>query len=118
MKISFISNRYLRFKRKIFFFSLISLLLISLGSGECYLPVKDVGFILEIVDENIVVQGELGIHVLEIIGACSWCEVGAPVAVDFISSTRAELIQTEFSFFKKTIKAFIIRDGRGDEFNP
>lgn len=118
MKVVFISDRYLRFKRKLFLFSLISILLIPLGSGECYLPVKDVGFIQAIVAENIVVQGELGIHVLEIIGACSWCEVGASVAVDFISSTRAELIQTEFSFFKKPIKAFIIKDGRGDEFSP
>lgn len=84
-------------------------------SGDCYLPANDEGFIEAIVDENIVVQGFLGTHVLELLGVCSWCEVGTSVAVRFISHTRAELREAETTIRRPPIRVFIIRDGRGEE---
>jgi hypothetical protein len=83
--------------------------------GNGYLQVKDEGVIEAIVDENIVVLGFLGTHVLELLGVCSWCEVGSSVAVRFISLTRAELIDTETRISKPPVQTLIIRDGRGDE---
>ena len=46
-----------------------------------YMPRSDNGFIEAMLDEKIVVQGYLGTHVLELIGVCTWCEVGMQVAV-------------------------------------
>lgn len=77
-----------------------------------YLPRSDNGFIEAMLDEKIVVQGYLGTHVLELIGVCTWCEVGMQVAVRFLSVTRAELVQTETAIAKPPVNVFILIDGR------
>ena len=77
-----------------------------------YMPRSDNGFIEAMLDEKIVVQGYLGTHVLELIGVCTWCEVGMQVAVRFISVTRAELVQTDTGIAKPPVNVLILIDGR------
>lgn len=92
---------------------ILSLAFISADSSATpYLPRIDNGFIEAMLDEKIVVQGYLGTHVLELIGVCTWCEVGMQVAVRFISVTRAELIQTDTGMAKAPVNALILIDGR------
>ena len=79
---------------------------------DCFTQDKDVGVILSVSDERVVIQGEMGLHVLELVGVCPWCEQGASVAVNFISHTRAELILTDVPTRKTPVYTMILRDGR------
>lgn len=92
-------------------FMILSLALFP-SQSHTYMPTNDNGFIEAMLDEKIVVQGYLGTHVLELIGACSWCETGVPVAVRFLSVTRAELSQTDSGIPKPPVKTMILIDGR------
>ncbi len=94
---------------------LMILLLFIPVNVSAYLPKTDDGFIQAILDDNIVVEGFLGTHILELVGVCSWCEVGSSVAVRFISATRAELIATESTIKRRPVLTIIIRDGREQE---
>ncbi len=83
-----------------------------------YLQRSDNGFIEAMPDERIVVQGYLGTHVLELIGVCSWCEVGASVTIRFLSATRGELILMDTGIRKPPVPVFILVDGRDQNLSP
>ncbi len=72
----------------------------------------DGGIIERIADDRIYVKGELGDHIFEIIGICSWCEEGLEVSIAFKGYTRATLQPKSPSFQGRPSQVLIIRDGR------
>lgn len=72
----------------------------------------DGGPIQSIVDDKIYVKGELGNHIFEPIGTCSWCEEGLEVSIAFEGYTRATLQPKSQSFRGRPLQVLIIRDGR------
>ncbi len=72
----------------------------------------DGGIIERIADDRIYVKGEMGDHVFEIIGVCSWCEEGLEVSIAFKGYTRATLQPKSPSFQGRPLQVLIIRDGR------
>ncbi len=72
----------------------------------------DAGIIERIVDDQIYVRGDLGEHVFEPIGICSWCEEGVEVSVTFKGYTRATLEPKSTSFRGRPLQVLIIHDGR------
>jgi hypothetical protein len=72
----------------------------------------DVGVIEEITEGNIYVRGNHGLHVLETLGSCLWCEVGLEVIVIFEGFTRAKLSPYSESIRGRPVRAFVVRDGR------
>jgi hypothetical protein len=72
----------------------------------------DVGVIEEITEGNIYVRGNHGLHVLETLGTCLWCEVGLEVIVSFEGFTRAKLSPYSESIRGRPVRAFVVRDGR------
>jgi hypothetical protein len=70
------------------------------------------GMIERIVDDRIYVKGEMGDHIFEIIGVCSWCEEGLEVSIAFKGYTRATLQPKSPSFQGRPLQVLIIRDGR------
>jgi len=89
----------------------------------CFIPIApnnlsalgteyDGGIIERIADDRIYVKGEMGDHVFEIIGVCSWCEEGLEVSIAFKGYTRATLQPKSPSFQGRPLQVLIIRDGR------
>jgi hypothetical protein len=74
----------------------------------------DIGVIESMSEGNIYVRGNHGLHELEILGTCLWCEVGIEVMVTFEGFTRATLSQYPKSATGKPVKTFIIKDGRDE----
>lgn len=72
----------------------------------------DVGIIENISEGNIYVRGNHGLHVLETLGNCSWCEVGVEALINFEGFTRAKLSPYSESVRGRPVKVFVIRDGR------
>jgi hypothetical protein len=72
----------------------------------------DGGVIQRIVDDRIYVKGELGNHVFEPIGVCSWCEEGVEVSIAFKGYTRATLQPKSLPFPVRPLPVLIVRDGR------
>ena len=72
----------------------------------------DGGVIQSIVDDRIYVKGELGDHIFEPIGVCSWCEEGVEVSIAFQGYTRATLQPKSLPFPVRPLPVLIIRDGR------
>lgn len=62
--------------------------------------------------DRLYVKGSRGVHILETIGVCHWCEVGLTVLVTFTSLTRATVKPVVNSMGRRPVSAFIIRDGR------
>lgn len=70
---------------------------------------------IEAVDgDRIYVKGNRGVHVLETIGVCHWCEVGLTVLVTFKSLTRATIKPYVNTMGRRPVPVFIIHDGRED----
>ncbi|MBI4963103.1 MAG: hypothetical protein HY913_07500 [Desulfomonile tiedjei] len=82
----------------------------------CYQPVysqnHDVGVIESMSEGDIYVRGNYGLHQLELLGTCLWCEVGLEVLVTFRGFTRATLRPSVKTPLAKPVGAFIIKDGR------
>lgn len=82
----------------------------------CEEPVQgqkyDVGVIEEMSEGNIYVRGNHGLHVLETVGSCLWCEVGFEVIVSFEGFTRAKLSPYSESIRGRPVRVFVVRDGR------
>lgn len=74
----------------------------------------DSGPITLISEEKVTVVGNLGTHVLEPIGDCTWCEVGLEVLIEFRDLTRAVIKPHDESSVARPIRAFIVVDGRPD----
>lgn len=72
----------------------------------------DIGVIASMSEGNIYVRGNYGLHELEMLGTCLWCEVGIEVMVTFAGFTRATLSRYPKSALGKPVKVFIIKDGR------
>jgi len=72
----------------------------------------DIGVIESMSEGSIYVKGNYGLHQLEILGTCLWCEVGLDVLVTFQGFTRATLAPYPRAPLGKPVKAFIIKDGR------
>ncbi len=72
----------------------------------------DVGYIESTEGGLIHVQGGKGLHVLEVLRECLWCEEGLEVTVTFSGYGRATLRPTLRSHHGKPIRAFLFRDGR------
>ncbi len=72
----------------------------------------DGGLIERIGEDRIYVKGEMGDHIFEPIGVCSWCEEGIEVSIVFQGYTRATLQPKSQSFRGKPLPVLIIRDGR------
>jgi len=72
----------------------------------------DGGLIQSIADDKIYVKGEMGDHIFEPIGTCSWCEEGVEVSIAFTGYTRATLQPRSQSFRGRPLPVLIIRDGR------
>lgn len=70
------------------------------------------GVIREILDEKIYIEGETGMHVLETLGVCSWCEEGLSITIFFDTITKASIQPYPNPQRKKTVRAFILRDAR------
>jgi hypothetical protein len=74
---------------------------------------------IETFSENVVlVRGNKGIHELELLGPCLWCEEGLEVLVTFYGVVRATLtpvVDTSSSFRPSPVPVLIIRDGRYEE---
>jgi len=83
---------------------------------SCHEPVHsqayDIGVIESMSEGSIYVKGNYGMHQLEILGTCLWCEVGLDVLVTFRGFTRATLATYPRAPLGKPVKAFIIKDGR------
>ena len=84
----------------------------------CDEPVRaqkyDVGVIEEMSEGNIYVRGNHGLHVLETVGSCLWCEVGFEVLVSFEGFTRAKLSPYSESIRGRPVRVFVVRDGRDE----
>ncbi len=72
----------------------------------------DVGTIEDISEGNIYVRGNYGLHVLETLGSCLWCEVGTEVIINFDGFTRAKLSPYGESARGRPVRVFVIKDGR------
>jgi hypothetical protein len=72
----------------------------------------DVGVIEEMSEGNIYVRGNHGLHVLETVGSCLWCEVGFEVLISFEGFTRAKLSPYSESIRGRPVRVFVVRDGR------
>lgn len=75
----------------------------------------DNGFIVSMEDFNITIQGELGRHEFEILGPCTWCELGEEVHVTFLSVSRATMTNVTSPSPKPPVNLLIIRDGREED---
>jgi hypothetical protein len=75
----------------------------------------DNGFIVSMDDFNITIQGELGRHEFEILGPCTWCELGEEVQVNFLSVSRASMTPGSSPYPKPPVNLIIIRDGREED---
>ncbi len=76
------------------------------------MPNRDEGVILWMSNEKMVIKGLIGTHEVELLGVCSWCQVGVSVAVRFISLTRAEIVEPESKMPRPPVKVLILKDGR------
>jgi hypothetical protein len=72
----------------------------------------DVGIIEEMSEGNIYVRGNHGLHVLETVGSCLWCEVGFEVLISFEGFTRAKLSPYYESIRGRPVRVFVVQDGR------
>jgi hypothetical protein len=75
----------------------------------------DVGVIEEMTEDNIYVRGNLGLHVLETVRACLWCQVGLEVLVTFEGFTRAKLSPYSENVRGRPLRVFVVRDGREED---
>jgi hypothetical protein len=68
---------------------------------------------IESIDGGLIyVQGEKGLHVLEALQECLWCQEELEVTVTFSGYGRATLRPALRSHHGKPIRAFLYRDGR------
>jgi hypothetical protein len=72
----------------------------------------DSGPIETMSDGFIYVRGNSGMHVLEPVGVCLWCEPGLQVLVTFIGFTRATLKPFSRRVRARPLKVLVIKDGR------
>jgi hypothetical protein len=77
----------------------------------------DNGFIVSLEDFNVTIQGDLGLHVFELVGPCTWCEEGVGVQITFLSVSRARMRDIESPSPKAPVNLLIIRDGREETLN-
>jgi hypothetical protein len=66
-------------------------------------------------DGAIYVRGPRGMHVLEPLGDCTWCEVELEVMIRFRGFTRATLSPYLTPGRVKPLKVLVIRDGRDEQ---
>ena len=93
------------------FFCLFFITIVS-NSSSALGTEYDGGIIERIVDDRIYVKGEMGEHIFEILGVCSWCEEGLEVSIAFKGYTRATLQPKSPGFQGRPLQVLIIRDGR------
>lgn len=86
--------------------------LIFVFHGPAHSQTYDIGVIESMNEGSIYVKGNHGLHRLELLGTCLWCEVGVEVLVAFQGFTRATLSPYPRASLGRTVKAFIIKDGR------
>lgn len=68
---------------------------------------------IESLDEGLIlVKGNRGVHVLEPLGVCFWCEEGMEVLITFLGFTRATLKPYSRSIRGRPIKVLVLEDGR------
>lgn len=108
-------KQFTRRPRTLFFqIVVIGLLIVGPASTQAQKITYDSGPIALISEEKITVQGNLGVHVLEPIGDCTWCEVGLEVLIEFQDLSRVVIKPYNDSSFARPIRAFIVVDGRPD----
>lgn len=74
----------------------------------------ELGVIQEIVEDRLYISGETGMHILEPLGICAWCEADQSITIFFDTVTRASIQPYPNPFRKRRVETFIIRDARGD----
>jgi hypothetical protein len=76
---------------------------------------RDEGTIESVSDGAIEIHGARGIHVLEPLRDCTWCEAGIEVIVTFKGLGRAVLSPSVRSpLVRRPVKVLVIKDGRGE----
>jgi hypothetical protein len=88
---------------------------ILICEGQVRAQKYDAGVIEDMSEGNIYVRGSHGLHVLEALGSCLWCQVGLDVLVTFEGFTRAKLSPYSESVRGRPVRVFVLRDGREDE---
>lgn len=87
-------------------------ILVGISFAQIYYEQTDAGRIEEMFGDKIYVQGNMGLHVFEMISPCSWCEPGSRVTIRFDSFTKASVGPDPNILRTAPIRAFIIKDGR------
>jgi hypothetical protein len=72
----------------------------------------DIGYIESVQDGIIRIQGSQGLHVLEALRVCRWCEQGLEVTVTFKGYARVILRPASRFHHGKPLEALLVRDGR------
>lgn len=99
--------------KKIFMIFIVMLTLTDQVLGQTLLT-REEGAIEQMLENRVYVRGLMGSHVFEMISACSWCERGTPVAINFESLSRASMTPYPNSLQVAPVRLFVIRDGRED----
>ncbi|MCX5861994.1 MAG: hypothetical protein WCG29_06995 [Desulfomonile sp.] len=95
---------------------MLSLLMSTQSLAQSVGKSVESGVIQEFSEDKVYILGETGLHVLELLGVCAWCEEGESVAVFFDSLTRASIRPDPNPLRKNSVQTLIIRDGREDVF--
>jgi hypothetical protein len=72
----------------------------------------DIGYIESVQEGTIYIQGTKGLHILEALRVCLWCEPGLEVTVTFSGYARATLRPASRSHHGKPLQALLLKDGR------
>ncbi len=91
---------------------LVCFLVLNCGEVAAGRTGRDEGTIDSMSESVVAVKGVRGVHILEFLGECSWCEEGMEVIVTFGSYGRASLSPRERSGLIRPVKAMVIKDGR------
>jgi hypothetical protein len=76
---------------------------------------RDEGTIDSVSDGAIEIHGVRGIHILEMLQDCTWCEAGIEVIVTFKGFGRADLSPSLRSpLVRRPVKVLVIKDGRDE----
>jgi hypothetical protein len=96
-----------------FLFVLIGLLLfLNLTASADPLGKSDGGPIEEMSENKILIHGDYGSYLLEIIGICSWCEIGVDVNINFERMSRASIQPKLGTKLVRPVKVFVVEQQR------
>lgn len=88
--------------------------LISSGALHAAKTEYDSGPIRAVEGDSIIVAGQRGTHILEIIGGRPWIKEGLEVLVEFRGPVRVVVRPFSKHVAGKPVRALIVRDGRDD----